>query len=122
MGRGRVAKGPWLQGAMADAECSATPANLVRTSLQPGEYRVRLRPQASCRRSWTPAAGDRFHWTKPAHALLAQRATTELPGTMGFAITVPGSVPAKKQPGWEAKKRRSAPSLWGLLQFVDGPI
>ena len=41
------------------------------------------------------AAGDRFHWTKPAYELLAQSAATRIAEALGFSLSVtPSAAPA----------------------------
>ena len=42
------------------------------------------------------AAGDRFHWTKPAYELLAQYAATHIAEAMSFSLPVTQSIPAVK--------------------------
>jgi hypothetical protein len=37
------------------------------------------------------AAGDRFHWTKPAYELLARLAATRVAEALGFSLSVPPS-------------------------------
>jgi hypothetical protein len=39
------------------------------------------------------AAGDRFHWTKPAYELLAQLAATRVAEALGFSLSATPSVP-----------------------------
>jgi len=41
------------------------------------------------------AAGDRFHWTKPAYDLLAECAATRIAKTLGFSLPEPSDDAAK---------------------------
>jgi hypothetical protein len=42
------------------------------------------------------AAGDRFHWTKPAYELLARCAATRIAEALGFSVPAADSAPVAK--------------------------